>query len=272
VPRAVWTGAITFGLVHLPVSLLSAVDESRVDFQWLDRKSLDPVGYKRYNKRTGRELALKDIVKGVRQTNGKYVVLNDEEIKAAFPKSTQTIQIEAFVKLQELPTLLLERPYYIQPDPKSEKVYVLLREAMRAAGVAAVARIVIHNKEHLAAILITESALILETLRWSGTIRPTAGLRIPASSTARANIRPEEQKMAAQLIDQMTGPWKPEAHAAHFAEAIAALIKRRVAAGRSQSVAPLEDVSPVAPPSNVVNLTELLAQSMRARRARRRAS
>src|SRR5580698_738522 len=128
--RAIWSGAITFGLVHLPVSLLSATQDSGIDFQWLDRKSLDPVGYKRYNKRTGRELKMQDIVKGVRQPNGKYVVVTDEEIRTAFPKSTQTIEIEAFVKAAELPFMMLEKPYYIQPAGKSEKVYVLLREAM----------------------------------------------------------------------------------------------------------------------------------------------
>jgi DNA end-binding protein Ku len=261
-PRAIWKGAITFGLVHLPVSLVAATEDAGIDFQWLDRKSLDPVGYKRYNKRTGKELKMQDIVKGVRQSNGKYVVVTDDEIKAAFPKSTQTIQIESFVKSQELPFMSLERPYYIQPDSKAEKVYVLLREAMREASVVAIARIVIHNKEHLAAIVISDDALVLDVLRWSADLRSAGGLGIPAKSPV--NIKPDERKMAAQLIDQMTGAWKPEAYEEHFADAIGALVRRKVAAGQAQSVEPLEDAPSERSSSNVVDLTELLAKSMRA--------
>ena len=100
--RAVWTGAITFGLVHVPVALYPATQDSGIHFDWLDRRSLDPVGYKRYNKRTGRELKAPDIVKGVRQANGDYVVISDEEVRAAFPRSTQTIEIDAFVKASEV--------------------------------------------------------------------------------------------------------------------------------------------------------------------------
>src|SRR5579862_4620242 len=116
--RAVWSGAITFGLVNLPVGVYSATDESGVDFQWLDRRSLDPVGYKRYNKRNGRELKAADIVRGLRQANGKYVVLSDEEIRTAFPKSTQTIEISAFTAIGNLPLMLLERPYYLAPGKR----------------------------------------------------------------------------------------------------------------------------------------------------------
>ena len=265
-PRAVWKGAISFGLVHLPVSLFPATQDSGVDFQWLDRRSLDPVGYKRYNKRTGRELKMQDIVKGVRQPNGKYVVLTDEEIRAAFPKSTQTIQIESFVKRSELPFMMLERPYYIQPAGKSEKVYVLLREAMREADVVALARLVIHNKEHLAAIVISEAALVLDVLRWAGDVRSAGQLGLPGKAGS-AGIKPEERRMASQLIQQMTGAWKPRAYAEHFTDAIGTLIRRKLAAGETHAVEPLEEAPSQPPTSNVVDLTELLAKSMRARRA-----
>jgi DNA end-binding protein Ku len=266
-PRAVWKGAISFGLVHLPVSLFPATQDSGVDFQWLDRRSLDPVGYKRYNKRTGRELKMQDIVKGVRQPNGKYVVLTDEEIRAAFPKSTQIIQIESFVKRSELPFMMLERPYYIQPAGKSEKVYVLLREAMREADVVALARLVIHNKEHLAAIVISEAALVLDVLRWAGDVRSAGQLGLPGKAGSAAGIKPEERRMASQLIQQMTGAWKPRAYAEHFTDAIGTLIRRKLAAGETHAVEPLEEAPAQLPTTNVVDLTELLAKSMRARRA-----
>lgn len=264
--RAIWKGAITFGLVHLPVSLVAATRESGIDFQWLDRKSLDPVGYRRYNKRTGRELQMQDIVKGVRQPNGKYVVVTDEELRAAFPKSTQTIQIESFLKSADLPFMMLERPYYIQPAGKSEKVYVLLREAMREAGVVAVARIVIHNKEHLAAIVVADNALVLDVLRWSADLRSPATLGLPGKSAGSAAVKPEERKMAAQLVAQMTHAWDPKAYAEQFTDAIGALVRRKAAAGEAKAIEPLEEALERKPATNVVDLTQLLAQSMRARR------
>ena len=128
--RAVWKGAISFGLVHVPVALYPASQDVDIDFDWLDKRSMDPVGYKRVNKRTGKEIQKEDIVKGIKQADGDYVLLSDDEIKAAFPKSTQTIEIESFVKASEISFFLLERPYFLEPIGKGDKVYALLREAM----------------------------------------------------------------------------------------------------------------------------------------------
>jgi DNA end-binding protein Ku len=138
-PRAIWKGAISFGLVHVPVALYPASVESDIDFDWLDKRTLDPVGYKRVNKRTGKEVPKDDIVKGVKVSDGGYVVLGEDEIKVAYPKTTQTIEIESFVAPSQIPFLLLERPYYLEPLKKAEKVYALLREAMLAAGVVGIA-------------------------------------------------------------------------------------------------------------------------------------
>jgi DNA end-binding protein Ku len=263
--RALWSGAITFGLIHLPVGLYAATRETSVDFQLLDRKSLDPVGYKRYNKRTGRELRAQDVVKGVKQPNGKYVVVTDDEIRAAFPRSTQTIEIDSFIASAGLPLMMLERPYYIAPAGKADKVYVLLRESMRDAQVAAVARIVIHNKEHLAAILAVENALVLEILRWAQDMRSPDSLDLPGKVNA---IRPQERKMATQLIEQMTTPWKPAAHTEHFSDAISNLIRKKVAAGQAKSVEPLEQAVAPERATNILDLSELLAKSLRDRKAK----
>jgi len=119
--RVIWKGAISFGLVHVPVGLYPASSESGVDFDWLDRRSMDPVGYKRVNKRTGAEIASADVVKGVKLDDGRYVVLSDDEIKAAYPKATQTIEIEAFVRATEVPFVYLERPYYLEPLGKGTR-------------------------------------------------------------------------------------------------------------------------------------------------------
>jgi DNA end-binding protein Ku len=115
-PRSLWNGAITFGLVHIPVALYPASHENSIDFDWLDKRSMDPVGYKRVNKRTGREIDKAQIVRGIRHEQGEYVVLSDDEIRAACPKTTQTIEIESFVDAQEIPFVHFERPYKLAPS------------------------------------------------------------------------------------------------------------------------------------------------------------
>ena len=266
-PRVIWKGAISFGLVHVPVALYPASQEVGVDFDWLDKRTMDPVGYKRVNKRTGKEIAKEDIVKGVKLDDGDYVVLSDEEIKAAFPKSTQTIEIEAFVKASEIAFVLLERPYYLEPVGKGERVYALLRESMQDAGVIGIARVVMHNKEHLAALIPSGAALMLNTIRWAAEMRPPDELKLPAQGKSSTSLKPTELKMAAQLISDMTRPWKAGDYTDTFAEAVKALVKQKVDAGKTEQVTPLEDASEVASASNVVDLTALLAKSLERRKA-----
>ena len=266
-PRVIWKGAISFGLVHVPVALYPASQEVGVDFDWLDKRSMDPVGYKRVNKRTGKEIAKEDIVKGVKLDDGDYVVLSDEEIKAAFPKSTQTIEIEAFVKASEIAFILLETPYYLEPVGKGERVYALLRESMQDAGVIGIARVVMRTKEHLAALIPSGAALMLNTIRWATEMRPADELKLPAQGKTSTSLKPSELKMAAQLISDMTGPWKADAYTDTFAEAVKTLIKQKVDAGKTEQVTPLEDAADVANASNVVDLTALLAKSLERRKA-----
>ena len=184
-PHAIWKGAISFGLVHVPVTLYPASSEIGIDFDWLDKRSMDPVGYKRINKRTGKEVEKHDIVKGVKIDSGDYVLLSDEEIRAAYPKTTQTVEIESFARATEIPFTLLEKPYYLEPGARGEKVYSLLREAMLEAGVIGIARVVLHTKEYLAALIPTGPALMLNTLRWASEIRPWKDLNFPRKATAR---------------------------------------------------------------------------------------
>ncbi len=266
-PRVIWKGAISFGLVHVPVALYPASQDVGIDFDWLDRRTMDPVGYKRINKRTGKEIASEDIVKGVKLDDGDYVVLSDDEIKAAFPKSTQTIEIEAFVKASEIAFVLLERPYFLEPIGKGERVYALLRESMQEAGVIGIARVVMHTKEHLAALIPSGAALMLNTIRWATEMRSADELKLPAQGVASTGLKPAELKMAAQLISDMTGRWKADAYADTFGEAVKTLIKQKVDAGKTEQVTPLEDASDTASSSNVVDLTALLAKSLERRKA-----
>ncbi len=265
-PRVIWKGAISFGLVHVPVALYPASQETGVDFDWLDKRSMDPVGYKRVNKRTGKEIKSEDIVKGVKLDDGDYVLLGEDEIKNAFPKSTQTIEIESFVKASEIPFILLEKPFYLEPIGKGERVYALLREAMLAAGVIGIARVVMHTKEHLAALVPSGPALILNTIRWASEVRSPAELKLPAPGKSGSNLKPTELKMAAQLIDDMTAPWKPESYTDTFTEAVVALVQAKRDAGKTSQVTALEVAPEQTSSSNVVDLTDLLAQSLAKRK------
>ncbi len=263
-PRVIWKGAISFGLVHVPVSLYPASQEIGIDFDWLDKRSMDPVGYKRVNKRTGKEIERDDIVKGIKQEGGDYVVLSEDEIMAAYPVSTQTIEIETFVEADQIPFTYLERPYYLAPAAKGEKVYALLRDAMVSAGVVGVARVVMHTKERLCALIPDGDALLLNTIRWAEEIRPRDEIAFPVDGKT-AKAKEGELKMAVQLIRDMTGDWKPKDYTDKFTPAIHALAAQRVKAGKTEKVTSLEgDVTE--PASNVVDLTELLKESLETRK------
>ncbi len=261
-PRSIWKGAINFGLVHVPVALYPASQSEGIDFDWLDKRTMDPVGYKRVNKRTGKEITKENIVKGVKQEDGDYVILSDEEVAQAYPRTVQAIEIEAFVKAQEVSFVYLERPYYLESINKGDKVYALLRDAMNQAGVIGIARVVLHTKEHLAALVPTGAALMLDLLRWADDIRSPDELNIPGEA-----VKPKEAelKMAAELIGQMTAPWQPDAYKDTFADALRALIALKVKSGKTEKVTPLEDVE-TGGSSNVIDLAELLRSSLRQRK------
>jgi DNA end-binding protein Ku len=265
-PRAIWKGAIAFGLVHVPVALYPASDEVGIDFDWLDKRSMDPVGYQRINKRTGKQIASDQVVKGIKQEDGDYVILSEDQIKAAYPKATQSIEIETFVKADEIPFLLFEKPYFLEPIGKSAKVYALLRESMRDAEVIGIARIVIHVKEHLAALVPLGSALVLNTLRWASELRPVDDLNLPAEGKSSASLKPGELKMASQLIRDMTGSWDSSAYQEQFGAAVQALVTQKLKAGDTRSVAPVDEEWTDATRSNVVDLSELLARSLAKRK------
>jgi DNA end-binding protein Ku len=258
-PHAIWKGAISFGLVHVPVALYPASSETGIDFDWLDKRSMDPVGYKRVNKRTGKEIEKENIVKGVKVEGGDYVVLSEDEIRTAYPRTTQTIGIECFVQASEIPFTQLEKPYFLEPLAKSEKVYALLREAMLESGVIGIARVVMHTKEYLAALIPSGPALMLNTLRWASEIRSGTDINLPPEG--KKALKAGELKMARQLIGDMTEKWHPDTYGDRFTAAVHALVAKRVASGDTEKVEPMEDSQPAT--SNVVDLSELLARSLK---------
>ena len=260
--RTLWKGAISFGLVHIPVGLYSATVSSGIDFDWLDKRSMEPVGYKRVNKVTGKEIATADIVKGVEYEDGRYVVLSPEEIAAAFPKTTQTIEIEAFLDADEIPFVYLERPYYTAPLQRGEKVYALLREALRHSNKVGVAKVVIQSKQHLAVLIPCGRALILNLLRWGGEIRSFEQLNLPPLEAKTAGIKDAEMKMALQLIDDMTQDWDADSFRNSFADEIHKLVEAKASAGQIADVAKVESGPAVAAGAEVLDLTALLKRSL----------
>ncbi len=260
-PRVLWKGAISFGLVHIPVALHTATQEHDLDFDWLDKRTMDPVGYKRINKRSGKEITKEHIVKGLACEDGRYVILTDEEIRSAYPESTQSIDIEAFVCAEDIPFIYLERPYYLSPLGKGAKVYALLREALLKTGRIGIARVVIQTKQHLAALVPSGPGLVLNLLRWSEEIRSWQDLALPPEGAAASGLSAKELKMATQLIEDMSSDWHPEDYKDMFKDQILQLVQAKVDADETQSVSEVKPVE-ARPTADIVDLTELLKRSL----------
>ena len=260
--RTLWKGAITFGLVHIPVGLHTASIEQGVDFDWLDKRSMDPVGYKRINKKTGKEIDKDDIVKGFEYEDGKYVVISPDEIAAAYPRTTQTIEIQRFIDANEIPFVYLERPYYVAPINKGQKVYALLREVLIKSGKVGLAKVVIATKQHLAVLVPSGKALVLNLLRWGDEVKSLEGLDLPAAGVKGANVTAAEMKMAEQLVGDMSGRWDPEDFKDEFKHAVMKIVQKKVKAGDTETVIQPEEEAPEED-SNVIDLTELLQRSLK---------
>ncbi len=259
-PRAIWKGAISFGLVHIPVSLVSATSAQGVDFDWLDKRSMDPVGYKRINKTTGKEVTKEHIVKGVAFEKGRYVVLSEEEIRSAHPKSTQTIEIIAFVASDQIPLQNIDTPYFLAPDKRGGKVYALLRETLKKTRKVALANVVLHTKQHLAALMPLESALVLVMLRWPAEVRGLDELEL-GSDVTKPSLAKGELDMAKRLVEDMSADWQPDAYRDSFQEKIMALVAKKAKAGKIEDVESKEG-SEERKSADVLDLTELLKRSL----------
>lgn len=198
--KPLWTGAIGFGLVNIPVKLYSATESSDVDLDMLDKKDHSHIKYLRVNEKTGKEVAWSNIVKGY-DTGTKYVVLDELDFEKAGAEKTKLIEITDFVKQEEIDSVYYETPYYLAPEKSGVRPYALLREALIKTKRAGVASFVMRNKEHLAILRVSGDAIILNRIRFHEEIRPTTELALPAKTT----VKPAELKMAIALIDQLSG-------------------------------------------------------------------
>lgn len=262
-PRTIWKGAVSFGLVHIPVALVPATTSQGIDFDWLDKRSMDRVGYKRINKTTGEDIDSENIVKGVQYEKGHYIVLSDEEIKSAHPKATQTVDIVAFVDAKDISFLYINTPYYLTPDRRGEKVYALLRETLIQTGKVGIANVVLRNKQHLAVVMPLGKALVLNTLRWADEVRGVEYLELK-DEALNADLNQRELDMAKRLVEDMSEPWDPTQFKDTFQDQIMELVERKAREGKLEAVGgPEEAVDRRS--ADVLDLTELLKRSLAAK-------
>jgi DNA end-binding protein Ku len=197
--RAIWTGAIGFGLVNIPVRIFSATQDSNLDLDMLDKKDHAKIRFKRVNEDSGREVSWENIVKAY-DYNGKYIILDDEDFQKASPEKSKIIEIVEFVKESEIQSIFYETPYYLEPQKSGVKAYALLREALKKTGKVGVGNFVMRTKESLCVLKPMENAILLQGIRFEQEIREMNELDIPAKST----VSPAEMKMAIALIDQLS--------------------------------------------------------------------
>jgi len=261
--RALWKGAITFGLVNIPVELYPAEDRKSFQFSMLDKRDLSPVGYKRFSKATGKEVEWQNIVKGYEYEKDQYVVLSDEDFKRANVKATQTIEIRAFVGDDEIAPEYFETPYYLAPDKRGQKVYALLRETLKSTHRVAVAQVVIRTTQHLAAVIPTGRALMLMTLRYQDELRPMKDLDLPPESLKAAGLSPKEIDLAKRLVGDMAEHWKPSEFKDTYHEDLMARIHEKIKLGQTKEITKPEAAEKGAPRSaEVIDLAALLKQSL----------
>lgn len=260
--RAIWKGSIAFGLVNVPVELHSAEDSDEISFHQLDKHDFSPVGYKRINKTTGKEVAWGDIVRGFEVGKGNYVVLTDAELEAAHPEATHTIDLVNFVEQSEIDPLQYDKPYYLTPSKTGAKAYSLLRETLNKKQCVGIAKIVIRTRQHLAAIIPREDVLTLVMLRFASEVRQTKDLDLPHGKGGA--VTPREIAMASDLVDSMTVAWKPDDYSDEYRDQILALVDEKEKAGKVNEIAPHVPAPKAKAPKKVVDLMALLKKSVEA--------
>ncbi len=246
--RSIWSGAISFGLVYIPVRLYNATVTQELDLDMLRKSDLCPIHYAKVCRATGDEVPNDEIVKGYQYRKGEYVVLTDEDFRRANVKKTQTIEIVQFIEAKEVDQKYLEKPYYLEPVKEAAKAYALLHEAMRRTDKVAVARFVLRTREHMALLKPDGDALVLNQMRFASEIKPADDLKLPGQD---ARLAERELDMAVKLIGQLTEPFRPEQYHDTYTEELLRLIQEK-AEGREPAA---QAEQPIA-----VDVTDLFAK------------
>jgi DNA end-binding protein Ku len=256
-----WKGAISFGLVTIPVSVHPATEERSLRFNQLHDQDLGRIRYKRVCSVDGEEVDYEHIVKGYEVEKDRYVVLTDEDLDAVPVESSRAIDIQQFVDLSEIDPILFKKSYYLVPDETGAKAYALLRKALREENKVGIAKVSFRDKEHLAALRFKDDVFVLETMYWPDEVRAAEFDTLGDDE----KVRPNEVQMAKSLIESLTEPWNPQAYRDEYREALLAIVEKKLAGE------PIE--APAAEtPSRVVDLMEALKASVAAAKARTPAS
>jgi DNA end-binding protein Ku len=259
--RPIWKGHISFGLVNVPVVLYSAERRAGdLSFRLIDSRNSARIRYERVNEETGEEVPWDKIIKGYEYEGGNYVLLSDEEIENASPELTRTIEIEQFIDLADIDIRYFDKPYVLVPDKKGEKGYVLLREAIRDAGKAGIARVVIRARQYLAALMVQGDALVLELLRYHQEVADLKEFDLPAPSLRETGVTKKEIDLATRLIDGMTVKWNAGKYHDEYRDALMKLVQRKIKSGQTEAI----DVEPddEAPVPSTINFMDVLKKSV----------
>ena len=253
--RAIWKGAISFGLVNIPIALYPATRREELKFRLLRGKDLSPVNYKRVAEADGKEVEWDDIVKGYEYEKGKFVVLKDDDFARVDVEATQTVDITDFVKLDEVNPVFFHKPYYMEPTKGGDKAYVLLRETLRDTGKIAIAKVVIKRRQYLAAVKPQENGLMLELMHFADELIDVSEFKVPAARS----LGKKEIEMAKALVASMSSEWDPEKYRDDYKEALEKLIEEKIEKGDKAPTG-----KPVQRPkaTNVIDLVSVLQKSL----------
>lgn len=260
--RPIWNGVLSFGLLNVPISVMSGERKIDLHFRMLDGRDKNPVRYERVNSETGEEVPWKSIVKAFEFAKGSYVVLEPEDIESAAPQSHESIDIEAFVDCEAITPAYYEKPYVLVPGKKAEKGYVLLRETLKKTGRIGIGRVVIRTREYLCAVFPQENALVMNLLRYPQEIVALDDYKLPSAKPDGVRISKAEFDMAEKLIKSMAATWKPEDYKDEFRDRLRKVIEQRV---KSEGVTRPSEDDPDLPEdatTNVVDFMSLLKKSL----------
>ena len=256
-PRSIWTGAISFGLVSVPVRMFAATESKELKFHFLDRKTMAPIGYDKVSKETGKHVDAEDIVRGFEFEKGRFVELTDEDIDRLDIELTHSIDICDFVSIDEIDPLYFRKAYYLLPQDGAEKPYRLLVKALDETGRVAIAKIVIRNKQHLSCVRPAGKTLVLETMYYADEVRQPEDAPAP-------RLQDAEVQMAKTLIENLAAKWEPEKYHDRYRNELLDLLQKK--AEGEPLPEPAEDTG-----GEVVDLMEALKQSVAATKKKRKA-
>lgn len=260
--RPIWTGTLSFGLLNIPVSLMSGERKVDISFRMLDSRDKKPIRFERVNAETGEEVPWKDIVKAFEYDKGSYVVVEKEDIASAAPQTHESVDVEAFVDRDAIGLRFFEKPYILVPGKKAEKGYVLLRDTLESTGKVGVARVVIRTREYLCAVVPEGDALVLLMLRYPQELVDPEEYKLPGGKAADYRITAKEREMAETLIGSMSATWKPDDYQDEFRKRLETIIKKRIKARGATTKIVEEETEHEDAATNVVDFMSLLQKSL----------